>query len=251
MGGHRLQVVFLDPRRDGLRDLVKGRIDDGRAVLQAHDLVFVLDGPGILHDALAISDVVAVLKQRQHDLGFDDVHADTDLLLVHAVVVQDHVEILEKALVALPGHGQGAVHGAVGRERGLGYPGAIELFGGYFGAETEYMRISVARHDGVAPHVVHFGRGHGGGGGVALVAGVEQQQAFHVEFVHVFLDARYAVFPHAVHVHPLLIVHLHHSNCAFSHRESPWLLRCLLIVSDFHLAQPPARMAADQTTFTI
>ena len=62
VGRHRLQIVLLDPGRNRLRDPVERAIDDRRTVFQAHDLVFVLDGPRVLHDALAIGDVVAVLQ---------------------------------------------------------------------------------------------------------------------------------------------------------------------------------------------
>ena len=199
---------------------MEGAVHDGGCVLQAHDLVFVLDRPGVLHHALPVDDLVAVLQQRQEDLRLGEVHADLDLVLVELVVGQHHVEVPQEPRVALPLLGQRALHGAVRWERVVRDPGAIELLGRDLRTEPENVRIPVAGHDRVAPHVIDLRRGDGRGGGVALVAGLEQDEAVHVELVHVLLDAAHAVLPHPVHVHPLLVVHLRHAMRADSHDVS-------------------------------
>jgi hypothetical protein len=104
MGCNRLQIILLDAGSNSRRDLVECGIDDGSTVFQAHDLVFVLDCPGILHDALAIGDGVSFLEHCENDLRFHDVDADADFLFVQFVIVEHHVEVFEETFVALPFH---------------------------------------------------------------------------------------------------------------------------------------------------
>ena len=157
MRGCGLKIVFLDAGSDGLGNPVESSVDDRRAMLEAHDFIFILDRPGVLHDALTIGDVIAAFEKRQHDLRLDDVDADPNLLLIHLVVVEDHVEVFEKSLVALPCHRQRAMHRAVCREGRVFDPRTVEFLRSDFGAEAEDVRIAVTRDDRVAAHVIDLG----------------------------------------------------------------------------------------------
>jgi hypothetical protein len=214
-----LQIVFLGTGANLAGDAVERRVDDGGTVFQNRDFIFVLDRARVLHDALTVGNRVAVGLHGQQDLRFDHIDADANLLLVELEIAEDHVEVLEETGRTSPGFGQRAEHRAMCRERVIRNPGAVQFLCGNFGAKAEDMGWPIARDDRVAAHVVDFGRANGRGRRIALVAGIEQQQAVDIEFVHVMLDSIDPILAHAVEIHALLIVNLHHALRAWSIRH--------------------------------
>ena len=113
------------------------------------------------------------------------------------------------------------MHGAVCRKGVVLDPRTVEFLGRDFRAESEDIRLTIVRHDGVTAHIVDLGGGDRGRGRIAFVAALEQQETFDIKLAHELFDARDAVGSHAVEIDPLLVIYLHHPVCTGSHNCSP------------------------------
>ena len=175
----RDDLALAHARAEHAVDLLVGRVDDPRRLVEQRELVGALDLARLEHHRLRVGDLEPLALEREQRRHVGHVHPDR-LAVEPALVqlLQDHL----RERVGHPGRvGHRAAHRRnPGPPARLGQPRAVQLVVARGGAEVPQDRVLLAEHEREADVLVPLPRADRRARDVPQVVRVEEEQAAEV-----------------------------------------------------------------------